>query len=1046
MAFIRYCIIAWVTLLFAFHTNAQTVNYPPQSSPALKETAADVAMLLQKAIPGSQFTVSAYSGLPQSGIIFIYDSTITHNQACRVESDGFSFIKFSAPEDNGLLFGVYQYLQQMGFKFYLPGSIWEYIPSLSTGFRKIDTTYATSFRYNSWFISGGHRQWIMDNAPTYNWDTYNGVNGHNWSLYQRRNRMTGQYRFQGHRSDIITGNNLSTWQNNPCYIASNNNSRVANSRSVPDVNNTAGKQLWASTIEQKYVSNRNTILNNPGIYTGQFRNFKYSNDNVGIEVPDGALWGNTTDNLGCSNAPYGSEADQNITLAGFTAQHIGNNNPNLRYQLYAYAAHADVPSAAIPINDKLDIQLVPAIYHNLTSTNGLRNRWFNRTKNISEYNYLNLSSWSGETPSFYLDDFKATLQIAKDKKSQGLVWEASPAKFASLPFLLAANNNLLDDVSVDSSLREFCNNMFAAAGNTIFKLLQLWTDSKSMTGVATVKYKIPLYLQMLADADLQTSNETPVVKERLSELKAYLHYMLLYYNIVADQRPNSAKIGEVAELCIYLAKTNRMQLVNSSYLIQVLTRTYINNVDFYNQYNNINGTAYLNGNLPLLTADEIDNNYKNDKAIYGSYIDDYRFEKAENIAGQFDAAGIAPLKNINIQLNYTSGMDFYNRSEFYIQAPAAGNFLINYTPRFDMPEKGYINFLVESTDRALEIIEDFSIDQNAAPGTITIKLPTAGHYKLTVSSKYKSAVKLDIATNKNRFYKRNIFLGSSTDSYEVNSTSLPGYFYIPKGIRKIFFNIENSNPGGVGYASAEKINNSLAILDHNGNAVKAGFVTPNDSALFYIDIPAENAGKFYRITEKTSYRLAFANIGNMLWYAGPKPMPCSNAGFTIASIKRNGNCITQITADSKAGQLEWQIADLGKTYHFSNQSVIELPENSSPDAEITLTNGINCSTTRRLGDDAHFLKAIQSCGNGGVIAEVSIKPVFYPNPSTGIFTCMQNGVELTADQLFIVNIQGNRVAGFSKIRQFNISNLPAGHYWYKMIVKGQEFSGKLVKL
>ncbi|MBK7305751.1 MAG: hypothetical protein IPI88_01195 [Chitinophagaceae bacterium] len=183
---------------------------------------------------------------------------------------------------------------------------------------------------------------------------------------------------------------------------------------------------------------------------------------MGIEVTDGAQWGNTKDNSGCINPGYAKESDQSITLANHTAQKIGSKYPNIRFQLYAYSTHADVPSAGLPINAKLDIQLVPEVYQNLTSTNGLRNRWYSRTKNISEYNYLNLSGWSGETPSLDLDALKTTLQIAKDKKSQGLMWEASPAKFASLPFLRAANQNLQNNIAVDSTLVEFCETVCSA--------------------------------------------------------------------------------------------------------------------------------------------------------------------------------------------------------------------------------------------------------------------------------------------------------------------------------------------------------------------------------------------------------------------------------------------------------------------------------------------------------------------------------------------------------------------------------------------------------
>ncbi len=1046
MAFIRTGFVLALTILCVLSVNAQTVSYPLKSSQLLISTAEDVAVLLQKAVAGSQFTKAAYTSLPQSGIILIYDSTITNNQACRVESDGLNYIKFSASQDNGLCFGIYQYIQHLGFRFYQPGSVWEIIPSLISPYRKMDSIYSTKFKYNSWTVSGGHNRWIMDNNASYGWDTYFGENGHNWALYQRRNGMTGQYRFAGHNSGILTGSNLSTWQNNPCYVASYNNSRQVNTQSVPDVNSVAAMQLWSSTIEQKYSAYRNAVLGNINLYMNLYRNFNYNNYNVGIEVPDGARWGNTKDNLGCNNTGYAKESDQNITLANYTAQKIGGQYPNQRFQLYAYSTHADIPSANILINEKLDIQLIPGVYQNLTSTNGLRNRWYNRNKNISEYNYLNLSGWSGETPSFNLSDFKATLQIAKDKKSQGLIWESSPAKFGSLPFLLAANRNLEINISVENTLKEFCDNMFAGAGNSIYNLLLFWTESKNLAGGVSNKYRVPLYLNMITEAEQQIQNEPEVVKERLRELKAYLHYMIMYYNWAGDQRTDSAKMEKAAALCIYLAKTNKLQLVNSYYLIATITGKYSNSGSFYQQYNCINGSAYQNGNLSLITAAEIDNNFQNDKAIYSNLIRHYKFETASFIKDRFDAADLNPLKKINVQLSYTNGLDYYNRIEFFIKAPAAGNFTIDYNPRFDMPDKGYINFTVESTDRALEIIKDFSIERNAGAGTLTINLPSAGTYKLSVISKYKSAVNLDITANKNFFYKSGAFFGKATEIYQNNYAGMPGYFYIPGGISKLYFSVHNSNPSGKGFASSETINNAFAIKDNNGKTLTARFVTPNDSALFYIDLPEESKGKFCRVTKMGNYSLVFSNISNVLWYAEPKPGPCGNANFTISVINKNGKCITQLTATSNSGNLEWAVNDLGTTYTFSDQSVVELPGYISSDAVVTLTNGSNCSVTKKIGDDGEFLKTKEACAPGAAIPAKHPAPVLYPNPSNGIFNLHQNGEVLTANEIIISNAQGARVGNFKDVKQFNISNSPAGLYWYKLVVNGKEFSGKLLKL
>ena len=1047
MAFIRNCFGTIVLAFCMMHTTAQTIYYPAHSSQLLKATAGDVAMLLQKAVTGSHFTIQEYSSLPATGIIFVYDSTVADNQSCRVESDGNSFVKFTAAQDNGLNSGIYQYLQQSGFRFYQPGTIWEIIPALTSPYKNINTTYSCNFKYKSWFISGGHNRWAMDNNADYGWDSYFGENGHNWALYQRRNGMTGGYHFAGHRGDIMTGNYLSALQTNPCYVACHDGSRSASRSSVPDINNVASVQMWGTSIEQQYSQYKNTIYGNTALYANYYRNFNYYNGHIGIEVPDGAQWGNSKDNAGCSVADYPKESDQQFTLANFTAQKLAANYPGKRFQLYAYSSHADQPSSSIAISDKIDVQVIPTAFQNESSAKGLLNRWYNRTNNISEYHYLNIPQWGGETPMFNLDDMKTTLQRAKEKNSQGIVWEASPAKFASLPFLLAANNSLKNNISVDSTLHGFCDEMFAGANNRIYELLQLWGDERSVTMgdfIQDNKYKIPLYLQLLNDAVKQTQNAAPVVKERIRELKAYLHYMVLYYDWLFDQRTNSAKSAKAAMLCTYLAKTNKLQLVNSYFLIADITSRYPATGDFYREFNVTSGTAYQNGNLPLITADEIDHNFQNDINLQSNLVQQYQLATAAAVKDQFARGNLSPVKKITVKITYTNGANYPNRSEFYIAAPAAGNFSIQYTPHFNMPGKGYINFTVEAKDKALQVVKDFSIDNNGTAGTLNISLPAAGTYKLSVVSKYKSAVDLVITTNGNYFYKNGPFLGNKTENYRTNLLSLPGYFYVPAGNSKIYFSVNNSNPGGSGYATKEDISKAFVIKDNSGNTVLPHLVTPNDSALFYLDIPVGSDGTFWQVYKMEQYNLCFANISNLQWYAERRP--CSNANFTVAIIRKNGECITRLTAATNAANLKWEVYDVGRWFSFVNQTVVDLPNYSSPNAIITLSNGSNCTVTKRIGDDENFLRAKEACASGAALPDVTATPVLYPNPSNGIFNCLQSGAVLTASEIIVTNAQGKEIGNFKDVKQFNISNVAAGIYWYRLLVNGGEFKGKLLKL
>ncbi len=1038
MAFIRNCIIIAVTVFcMPLIAKAQTVYYPSRSSQLLKATAEDAAMLLQKAVTGSQITAQPYTTIPASGLIFIYDSTVTDNQACKVQSDGTSYIKFSAFSDNGLHYGIYQYLHQQGFRFYQPGTIWEVTPALSSPFKKLDTTYTCSYKYKTWYISGGHNRWIMDNINNFSWDSYGGDNGHNWALYQRRNGMLGSAIFKGHRDDIMTTSYLATLKNNPCYVANYNGSRDANAQSVADIYNTAAKELWTNAIEQRYTQYKNTILSNTGLYTNIYRNFRYNNDYIAIEVPDAAKFGNTKDNEVCSVADYPKESDQHFILANFTAQKILDKYADRRFQLYAYSGHADVPSPSITINKNIDIQLIPAVYQMESSTNGLRNRWYSRSPNVSEYNYLNLSGWSGETPAFKWSELKTTLQIAREKKSQGLVWEASPAKFGSLPYLLAANSFLKDNIEVDSTLHEFCDNMFGAANNTVYKIFQLWGSEETRPG----RYTMQLYLQLMNTAAQQTQNASAAVKARLRELKAYMHYMVLYFGLDNNDQDKAITTADKdAVLCIYLAKTNKLQLVNSYFMIATIVSKYAKTSDFYTKYNVVNGTAYNGGNLPLITDAEIDNDFLQDVTKYSNQLEQIKMEETAVIKNQFKTASIASLAKITTKITYTNGLNYYNKTSFNIIAPAAGNFSIQYTPTFDMPGKGYINFVVESTDKALQIVKDFTIDNKSAAGTIKIDLPQAGNYILTVVSKYRSAVELSITTNGNYFYKSGAFLGNKTESYKTDANSMPGYFYVPNGIGKVYCTVSSFSGGK--YASAEAISSTFNIKDNNGKLVQLHFATPKDSSLLYIEIPENAGGTFWQVTAMAQYNMQFANISNVLWFASR--VTCTGTNFTIAVVKENGKCITRVTATAKANNLNWQVNDRGTILNYSNQSSVDLPENISANALITLTNGGGCSLAKNLADDAQYMQDKTNCG--GTAALINVAPVMYPNPSTGIFKCIQNGTLAVADEILIYNSSGNQVGNFKNAKQFNISNATPGLYIYRMVMNGAVYNGKLVKM
>ncbi len=142
-------------------------------------------------------------------------------------------------------------------------------------------------------------------------------------------------------------------------MVSFNGERLANVQAVPDINNTAAKDLWATEIKNKYITYKNTVTANPPVYPNLYRNFEFSNNLLGLEVADGSRWGNSISAHNCTTGnwngqPYPSESDQQFLLSNYSASKISTTLTGKRFQCYAYDGHANVPSPSITIDPSIE--------------------------------------------------------------------------------------------------------------------------------------------------------------------------------------------------------------------------------------------------------------------------------------------------------------------------------------------------------------------------------------------------------------------------------------------------------------------------------------------------------------------------------------------------------------------------------------------------------------------------------------------------------------------------------------------------------------------
>ena len=133
--------------------SANIISYP-QTFP--KDAVKDIQSLLEQSTGAHWEAVPDKS--PQIPVLSFHwkrKAIIKPAKAVVVNSDGSSYVRFESPTTNGLIYGVYKYLRDLGFKFYLPDSLYTIIPALKSVFKKTSAMETPFLRIRNFFGTGG---------------------------------------------------------------------------------------------------------------------------------------------------------------------------------------------------------------------------------------------------------------------------------------------------------------------------------------------------------------------------------------------------------------------------------------------------------------------------------------------------------------------------------------------------------------------------------------------------------------------------------------------------------------------------------------------------------------------------------------------------------------------------------------------------------------------------------------------------------------------------------------------------------------------------
>ncbi len=739
-----------------------------------KLLAEDLAGLLYRAT-GKQFSPVPNKPGATKGIFLLIDSSSTYssNETGIVESDGKSFLRFKARYTTGISYAMYSWLEQLGFRFYLPGGEWTIIPALRSIFKKTLTKkiYKPHFPLRMFYASGGiYAVKGLDE---------NKQSEKDWQQWYQRNRMGSDYlRIDGHIGELFNIVHQKEIEKDSTLVAPFNGKRQYSTGSKLDPTNKRGVALFSDWIVSEFKKEQKTF---PGFLPLK----KYATADPG----DGLNYCHTP---ACETA-FRSVSDQSFSIINETARKIKEVDARAGVSTLAYTERADTPSLRIEPN--VHVMVVPTAFQSVSTSSELMLRWAKKTKNISQYDYLNIGVWAYDKPFFNLYQYHHKLRFLQRLKIQGMSFETSLSKFASGIQQYFILKFLCDPYSsIEKVLNGFCRDNFGNAAAPIKKLLKEWyfSDVHLYTNYdKPVFYEDELgrFIKYLLDAE-NTAGLTTAIKKRIEELKGYTIYLCKLYELFAELKSLAAmatdpslKTDKAEEILTYTWQLYHTKIFHNTQLNDMLKQ--ITSDAERGKWNYSEGTTFRG--IAENASSIIHSGFEFVRKKYLPFaVPDYPVTDAF-----LGAAAKYSADSIRISTMDETGFgNFVYPLSFYCAAPGPLKIIYQTDSSKGKNSTGKTAIVsVESADYTF-IKTNFIYKENST-GTINYFLPSKGHYKLYLSQYNATHVNYVIYPGRNLFYhnKKSIMMNGIVMQENPEKNNYPNKriaFYVP-AVDSIFF-------------------------------------------------------------------------------------------------------------------------------------------------------------------------------------------------------------------------------------------------------------------
>jgi hypothetical protein len=790
------------------------------------EVVEDFRGLLAQAT-GQKWLVNGSTKAPNQGILLELTNKIPFKtkESFRLKSNGTDFLIISSSSGEGLIYGLYKHLRQLGYRFYLPDENYTISPKATNPFgQKREILDGPFLQIRDFFGTGGFGSSNSDPGKLVEKD---------WKRWKLRNGFGAAYPLAGHRGENFIAENRDILKKNPQWL-------VSPLTQNPTADMTIKLNYLNKDALNYYVDWSLKPFTSPSFNTPPPGHTEF----LSMEPSDGGGYLNELPQAG--SRPLPSISDQVYSAANLAAQKLERmfpNNPNIGVNLYAYSSHAAPPS--FKLHNRVFVQLIPYQFQNIAFGPSFVKLWASKLKRFGLYDYYNYPDAQFDLPGgMTLNEAMKRLTNSVRQGSEGTTYETSYSKFATgIPMWILGRYLTDGDDHWEKSLESLCTALYGTTASKIFTLFQLF-------------YNEPFYGQQHLGKSIAILNEglalskDPAVHQRLNELKQYLQYVNLVY------QSRDVSTGSLAErllpVAAYAWKLYPSKIIHSYRIMQLVSYAFLNidkNDKEYSLYQKLHADWFPEtewnkaawSKIPQsVTASQTEKDFQAIRKIYRNTI----------LPLQFKFSAVIPSLSGAFRPKQTmvfGGSDAV-RSYFGIYAEKPATLTIRYKIEGVKPM-----LTISSIDQ--NYTADTAIVLTAKAGTLQIKV-SPGETTLFFNSANESTYRIQADISNGYYFfdgsprGKMAFYSNFNDAYEkytYDPSFYPSHFYVPEDVTTVDYKVQ-LNALAISSQAGRKIQSEILSTEHGGFENRRFKVQQNEQ------------GKIWKAEVSGNYNYNFLNI------------------------------------------------------------------------------------------------------------------------------------------------------------------------------------------